>query len=260
MASKTEAVSSRTGGHITMWTGLKGGSSKSTLTVNMAAMLARMGHSVLIYDIDKQASAYQWSRTRLRLNQVPPIDAEAKYWEAYSIEEIQENGTAMMADLDAQRRKYDHILIDGSGSDNPSVRYGLIKADTVVVPMKPSQFDIWAARPFHKMLLEASQIRVANKFPRIDPVIVGSIIHSAGKGLWIQARDQMAAATMWNGFRFAKSLVQSRVIYDAATELGRGVVEMQRSNGRVQSPEACSDLFGVFEEIFGEGYNDRTRA
>ena len=42
----------------------KGGVGKTTLSVNVAACLARQGHRVLLIDADKQASATTWASLR----------------------------------------------------------------------------------------------------------------------------------------------------------------------------------------------------
>lgn len=104
----------------------KGGVGKTTVAVNLAAVLSETA-PVLLVDADPQASASAWVRPRERLQVVHVADVEAL--------------------TQVLRRATGTVVIDGPPYD-PAVNLAAFqKADVVVVPLTPSPLDIEAARP-----------------------------------------------------------------------------------------------------------------
>ena len=113
----------------------KGGVGKSTLATNVAGMLARQGHAVMLGDVDKQQSSRQW--LALRPPQLPPI----RGWDV---------------DRDAIVRPpkgTTHVVLDTpAGIDGKRLEAVLRIADKVLVPLQPSLFDIQATHAFVQTL------------------------------------------------------------------------------------------------------------
>lgn len=107
----------------------KGGCSKSTLTVNAAAELARLGRRVLVVDSDPNTSASRWIAYRERLSADRP----------------HVTGVAKRGDLGRTLRElrdsWDVVLVDTGGFDSQELRSAAIVSDLLIAPIRPSSMD-----------------------------------------------------------------------------------------------------------------------
>jgi chromosome partitioning protein len=113
----------------------KGGSGKSTLATNLAGLLARRGHAVMLGDVDKQQSARQW--LALRPEGMPRIDS----WDVREDQVLRPpKGTS-------------HVVLDTpAGMDGKLLDAVMRAADQIVVPIQASLFDIQATHDFLQTL------------------------------------------------------------------------------------------------------------
>ncbi len=116
----------------------KGGSGKTTLSVNIAGYLANRGDCVALLDLDKQQSASLWIESRPK--NLPHID---------TFESRKDDGH-----LD------DWLVIDSAaGLCGKDLTNALKLADKIVVPVAPSLFDLHASRDFLQALAEENKSR-----------------------------------------------------------------------------------------------------
>ena len=110
--------------------GEKGGSGKSTVACNLAAYLAHKGKDVLLVDADPQKTSATWATRRNEsYNDMPKINIAEKTGDIY--EAINDWST-----------RYEEIIIDTGGRDSKELRSGLMVANSLYIPIKPSQVDI----------------------------------------------------------------------------------------------------------------------
>lgn len=111
----------------------KGGSGKSTLCVSLAVAAQQTDKSVCILEIDRQATASQWSQARQgeppEVAQVPADKLET------TVRKIREDG------------HYDYVFIDTPGIDSPGTNAAIRLADLCLIPCRPTPADLRGVAP-----------------------------------------------------------------------------------------------------------------
>lgn len=116
----------------------KGGSGKTTLSVNIAGFLANQGQRVAMLDLDRQKSATLWVNTRAK--DLPEIvTLESKKGEGHLI---------------------DSLVIDTpAGLHGKNLTHAIKLAKKIIVPVSPSLFDLSASRDFLRILADEVRSR-----------------------------------------------------------------------------------------------------
>ncbi len=109
----------------------KGGSGKSTLSVHLAAEGATRGRKVLLIDLDPQGNAVRWGARRG--DAAPDVSAES----VAAIDRVLQS---------AEREGYDLVVFDTAPNADQSALLAARVADVILIPCRPSQFDIEAVR------------------------------------------------------------------------------------------------------------------
>ena len=124
----------------------KGGSGKTTLSTNLAGMLAVAGEEVRLLDLDRQQSASQWlGRRAAELPVIAKVEggqAEGKGW----------------------------LVIDSPAAlHGKNLDHALKLVHKVLIPIGASLFDIQASRDFLQVLADEKAVRKG----KIDIAVVG---------------------------------------------------------------------------------------
>lgn len=108
----------------------KGGSGKTTITLNIARCLQLKGFNVAVIDTDPQASAREWNAL-----------AADDFFPVYGCDK----GIAEK-ELKNLKKVADYLIIDGAPRLEKSMADAIKLSDYILIPIKPSQFDIWACK------------------------------------------------------------------------------------------------------------------
>jgi len=183
---------------------IKGGVGKTTLALNIAIVRSELGQEVLLVDGDEQHTASTF--TELRNNLVGKVGYTA----------IQLNGSALRTQVRQLAPKYADVVIDVGGRDTGSLRAALTVTDTLLIPVQPRSFDIWAVSQVAELVREARELN--------EDLTVFAILNAADS----QGRDNQEAAEVLRDIKdiqLLDILIGRRKAFPNAASAGKAVTE-----------------------------------
>lgn len=188
---------------ITIIGSLKGGSGKSTVTFNLAVWLSMTQASLRVVDIDPQATLRDVAEIREEEDYKPVIRVEGR--EALD---------------DPTLRDADEILIDLGTADIESFKRAVAMADRIVVPVPPSQADIWSTQRFVQFINSHTE---GAKRPDVIGFINRADTHQAVR----ETHEAAAALVALPGLRYIKPRLAQRTMFRRSFSEGLAVFEMK---------------------------------
>jgi chromosome partitioning protein len=210
------------GTHVIAVINQKGGAGKTTLSMNLAAGLARRGDTVVI-DLDPQASSRQWASMGSA-----PFPATVK----------QINGNWDARTLHQNYRAYSHMVLDCPPSLESHASLQALRAcDVALIPVLPSPIDLWASMRLPQELEEA---RKAN--PKIKAYLVLNQLEPNSA-----LSSAMQDALMEFGVPVLTANIRRRAAYRSAALEGASVYQM---GGR--GTAAVEEIEAIIQEVIGK--------
>ncbi len=184
---------------------LKGGTGKSTVAFNLAVWLAHDKAGVMSFDLDPQCT----------LVDVCDVRAEDGYEPIFNVSTNIDELETLVKDKTNKRP----IIVDMSASNMPAMEKAISLADRILIPIQPSQADIWSTQRFLKIV--KSCIDAENK-----PEVLG-FINRADTHIGIRETDEAEQALqMMQGIQALDIRLYQRTAYRRSFSEGLGVFEL----------------------------------
>lgn len=203
----------------------KGGTGKTTTALQLALLRLHQGFDVWLVDGDDQQSALTAVSIRSE-NDVKPSLACSAYSDARTIR----------SQIEAQRKKWDDIIIDVGGRDTGALRAALLVCDVLLVPVQPRSYDVWALSRLEDIIKEARDIGA-----EFDAYCFLSCADSQG------ADNEEAASVMkeCEEMQFLDCPIGRRKAFATAGGAGLSVLEM-----RPKDYKACREIKALGRFLF----------
>lgn len=213
---------------IVVFGGEKGGTGKSTIATNMAAMLAMSGKDTLLLDTDRQGTASAWAAVREEENISPRVASVQKFGKGLP---------GQVRDLSA---RYAEIIIDAGGRDSTELRYALGVADRVYIPIQPYQFDIWTLQQMDALVELAVGLN-----PDLQAYVVLNRVATNPSVREDRETLEFLAEAEFQHLKPIASPIRDRIAFRKAAREGLSVVEWG------QDEKAASEIKALFHEVYG---------
>lgn len=208
--------------------GEKGGTGKTTLLTNLAALRAHAGYDVLLVDTDRQGTAAAWCHVRQEAPQHMRIAC------------VQLFGQGLQAEVRDLATRYDDVLIDAGGRDSVELRSALVVAQRAVIPILPSQYDMWTLDHMQELVTTARGFN-----PTLDALVVLSRI--SPNPLIADAHDAQLSLEAYPALRIAETIICERQAYRRGARQGEAVTELERLDTK-----ATTEIRLLYEEVFDD--------
>lgn len=211
---------------ITVIGALKGGTGKSTVSFNLAVWLAENGFTPNLFDLDPQAT----------LSDVLDIRGEEGFEPKLAVNNN-------VKDLKAVKGA--ETIVDVGTADMDALIQALKKADRVLIPVPPSQADVWSTQRFLKIVDDACAKQ--RKKPELFAFINRA---DTNPGVRETAETQEALAQL-DGLRVVTARLGQRTAFRRSFSEGLAVFELEPKSKAAQEMGALATV--LYSSLFITG-------
>jgi chromosome partitioning protein len=196
---------------------LKGGTGKSTVAFNLSLwVVTHRNVLVSVYDFDPQATLTDALEIRTEDGHQPKISPKNN-----------------LQDL-AKESKETEVLVDIGMSDMDSMQQVIQEADRVIIPIAPSQADVWSTQRFISMV---SDIRGSNM-----PEMLGFINRADTHVAVRETAEAFEALSTLDEIKMLNEKLYQRTAYRRSFSEGLAVFEMDGKSKAAQEVEALGKV------------------
>lgn len=207
---------------ITVIANLKGGTGKSTVAFNLAVWLRSLDRRIAVIDLDPQRTLSDVAALRTEEAIEPALWVEAGPFSEVSFPENAEE-----------------IIIDVGTADLESFKQAIMIADRILIPVTPSQADIWSTQRFISFL---------NKNTHGNPPESLTFLNRVDTGRASQAAEEAAMAlNTLPGIRLIPQRLPDRAVFRDSFSESLAVFELEPRSA------ASRDFRALAESLFDYG-------
>jgi len=200
----------------------KGGSGKTTLSMQLAGTLARRKNKVLVVDADPQGTATRWAASADDEN---PFPASVIGLSAAN-EKVHREVKKFVGD-------YDFIVIDcPPAADSPVPQSALLIADLALVPIIPSPLDLWASVGIRKVIENVGDI---------NETLKARLVVNQCQPKTNLAKEALEVLPEF-GIKVCKNYLRQRTVYRQSAVFGQTVQDFgSKASDAIAEVEALTD-------------------
>jgi chromosome partitioning protein len=208
--------------------GEKGGTGKTTIATNLAAIRAIKGHDVLLVDTDKQGSASAWSDMR------DLVGVEIR------VPNVQKFGYNLATDINDLQKRYQDIILDAGGRDSVELRAAMTIADKMYIPVQASQFDIWTLSILNGLIAQAKSFN--------SSLAPEALINRAPTNPTVnEVNEAKEVLESFEHIKLNSNILRERICYRKAAKNGFSILELEK-----QDAKATKEFLDFYSEVFDE--------
>lgn len=187
----------------------KGGTGKTTATINISTCLSRQGYHVAVVDTDPQRSLTNWNKLQTAKFDLYTAESEK---DVYQVRK--------------ELKEYDYVIIDGAGSLSVITSAAVMVSDLVVIPVSPSPLDFSASGSVIDVL-EAQEF--SRKVPAcflISRIINNTTMLDVLKTSIDNTKYSRLKTGLINRQSYIKTLINGETIFDSKDVKAIGEIEI----------------------------------
>lgn len=205
--------------------GEKGGTGKTTIATNLAVIQSMVSNDLLLIDTDIQSTASFWCSIR-------------EQYGKERIPSIQKFGKEVRTETLSLNKKYADIIIDAGGRDSVELRSALLVSDKAIVPLRPSQFDIWTIKRISDL---TDTVKEFNQKLQVCIVISQDMTNP----LVQESNEAREFIKEFDNLTLLETIIFERRAYRKAAKDGLSVVEL-----RDLDKKASKEMISLHKEVY----------
>lgn len=196
---------------ITVIANLKGGSGKSTVTFNLGLWLQMKGQPVVAYDLDPQQTLSDVAEVRREEGYTPPL-------------QVNQPRKSLLNDMQYHPEQT-QVLVDVGASNMDAMKQALSIANRIIIPVPPSQPDVWATQRFLNIVNDLGEI---NK-PEMRVFVNRADTHRAIK----ESDETEEVLEQLSGVVLIPQRLYQRTVYRRSLSEGMSIFEISKRSKAV---------------------------
>ena len=207
----------------------KGGSGKSTLSIQLAGAVVKRGYSCLLIDMDPQGTSSRWASSAPENSPFPA-----------SVMSLAPMEGKMHREVRNYIDKFDIIIIDCPPAlDSAAPSSAMLISDLALIPVVPTPVDMWAAVAA-KRLVTTARVNNETLLARVVPNMVQASTSLAKELMDVMGEDEE--------FPMTKATLGSRSAFRECQLLGTTVHNVPRARKAIDEVEALtSELLDLIQ-------------